>query len=93
MVDFFKINIVLSICNFDYPELITSESLKVSAPKRNTELTLSLPDPLFSLEEESEDADKCLEVRTCFGIIVAYERVILFRLVFKSSVLPLEKSV
>ena len=46
--------------------------------------------PLFSLREESEDAGECLEVRTRFGIIAAFDRVILFRLVFKLSVFPFE---
>ena len=49
-----------------------------------------ISDPVFSLREDSEGAGKCLEVRTHFGIIAAFDRVILFRLVFKLPVLPFE---
>lgn len=49
-----------------------------------------ISDPLCSLREELEDAGECLEVRTRFGIIAAFDRVILFRLVFKLSVFSFE---
>ena len=42
-------------------------------------------DPFSSLREDLKVAGKCLEVRMHFCIIADFDRVILFRLVFKLS--------
>lgn len=46
-------------------------------------------DPFSSLREDLEDTGKCLSVRRHFGISAGFDRVILFRLVFKLCVFAL----